>query len=844
MSGLARLMLRGRTGQVAALAVTVFFSATVVGAFAVLLETGTRGQVSTGEYRNAPLLIAARQSTPVSGDVDLATPGRAVLPAAVVADLHRALPGSRIVTDRIVPAAFQAAGSDSEPADVHPWAAFALGDRTLSAGHAPHRPDEMVLPRELARSYGLNIGSRARLGFGDEAVEYTVVGTTTADDRGVDAPDVYLDDAQIAAHGNPDHRVAAIGVWPSTKPDARALDRLVVRDGARLWQRDHRGPLEVVSQGRAKADLVSSAAALGAIALIVAVFTVMALTSLQVRQRSRELAMLRVVGATPRQVKRLLRAEIHVVAGSMALLGGVAGPALGVVLVGAIRSWGVVPRTLHPVLGPLPVVLAALAAFAAAEVAARVALRRVVRGSPLPHLDDGDDAARAPRVVRRTIIGLAVLALGAVMALAPLYTSNVDVATGLPGLSGLVMALSIGPLSPAVVRVAGWIVRRPATRDPAAYLALQSIRHRAARVGGALSPIVLGVALGTVQLSGSATTGAVASAQHDAGSRADLTVSSDTTGVGERTVRLVRDAAGVGAVTPYVSTDVIVHAPAGTGNGPQTLAALGIAGDEPGRYADLEPTDSRPIHLRHGEVALGVLGAAELGAQVGDSVTVVLPDGQAITRRVRALYRRGLGFGEVLLPIGDLQSATATGAPSGLAVTVAASEQKSAVVRRLNDRLTNHPGIRVVGLSKADAGRAPSGGDRFGLLILLVLFGYIAIAVTNSLVTATLARRSELALLAAVGTTPRQLRRVWRWDAAFLAVTACLVGTAFALPGLISMTYALSNGDRSAPALDPVAYGAIVAFVIVLVLVATALPARTILRAQRQRASRRGSDDA
>ncbi|MGW0658024.1 FtsX-like permease family protein [Streptodolium elevatio] len=842
MNKLARLMLRARRGQVVALAVTLFFSAVLVGAFGVLLETGVRGEVSTGEYDDAPLLVASRQSVPVGGDVDMTVPGRALLPASLVDEVAAALPTSRVVADRIVPAVLGVRADavepvPVEPVDAHPWSAFALGNRELASGREPVGPNEIVLPGHVARSLRVEAGGKVLLGFGDQSVEYTLVGTTTADDTGVDVPDVYLSDGQIGSRGNPVRSVAVIGVWPQAASDAQLLAGLAPQANARLWDRGDRGPVEAVSQGRATAALVSAAGALGAVAFIVAVFTVIALTSLQIRERSRELAMLRIVGATPRQVKRLLRAEIRVVAALAGGLGGLAGPLVGALMVGAIRSWGVLPRTLQPVFGPLPFVVAMLTGLVAAELATRVAVRRVVRSSPLAQLEDGDTSTSgSPRTTRRIVVGVVLLAVGIVMALAPTYTSNVDAASGLPGISGLVMALSIGPLSPLVVRAATAIVRRPAARTAAAYAALNSIRHRAARVGGALTPIVLGVALGAVQLSGAATVGAVSAAQASAGTRTDLTVTVPGAGVGDRTTELVRDVPGVGSATPFVTTGVIVRPPAGSGNGPQTLNALGIADDQVERYADLGPKDNNPIRLRQGDVALGVLGAAQVGVHVGDEVTIVPADGQAITRHVSALYERGLGFGEVLLPFADLQSATGSGLASGLAVTLAASESAAQVERRIRSLLADVPGAEVTRSDSAfatGAGDAPGGEDKFGLLILMVLFGYIAIAVTNSLVTATLSRRSEFALLAAVGATPRQRRSTLRWEAAFLGVTACLVGTAFALPGLFAMTYALSNGDRVLPAIDPVTYAGIVAFTFLLVFAATALAGRAAMPTRR-----------
>ncbi|MGR7003273.1 FtsX-like permease family protein [Yinghuangia aomiensis] len=165
-----------------------------------------------------------------------------------------------------------------------------------------------------------------------------------------------------------------------------------------------------------------------------------------------------------------------------------------------------------------------------------------------------------------------------------------------------------------------------------------------------------------------------------------------------------------------------------------------------------------------------------------------------------------------------------------------ASASAAQAEQHIRGRLADIPGADVT-RSAADGsgGSGGSGGGeaKFGLLILLVLFGYIAIAVTNSLVTSTLSRRSEFTLLAAVGATPRQRRAILRWEAAILAATACIVGTAFALPGLVGMTYALSNGDSFTPAIDPVVSVGIVAFTFGLVFAATTLAGRVVMRDRR-----------
>ena len=59
-----------------------------------------------------------------------------------------------------------------------------------------------------------------------------------------------------------------------------------------------------------------------------------------------------------------------------------------------------------------------------------------------------------------------------------------------------------------------------------------------------------------------------------------------------------------------------------------------------------QPTDGRPVLLRGGTVALAGWWS---GSHVGDRVQMWLGDGTPVTLQVAAIYRRGLGFGDVTL---------------------------------------------------------------------------------------------------------------------------------------------------------------------------------------------------
>ena len=100
---------------------------------------------------------------------------------------------------------------------------------------------------------------------------------------------------------------------------------------------------------------------------------------LSIEQRHRELALLRTIGATPRQVRRLVVRATMRPAFVAAVAGALLGPALGRELFARLQDGGVVPPVLALRQGVLPIVVGALAALLIARVAAGLAARKAAR---------------------------------------------------------------------------------------------------------------------------------------------------------------------------------------------------------------------------------------------------------------------------------------------------------------------------------------------------------------------------------------------------------------------------------------------------------------------------------
>jgi hypothetical protein len=104
-------------------------------------------------------------------------------------------------------------------------------------------------------------------------------------------------------------------------------------------------------------DLVSVR---GSVVIMITLLVVASTLALAIQQRRREFALLRAVGASCRQIHRMVGAEVGLVAGGAAILGAGPGVAVAYLLRSALAAGGVLPADFGLALSPLPVAAAIL----------------------------------------------------------------------------------------------------------------------------------------------------------------------------------------------------------------------------------------------------------------------------------------------------------------------------------------------------------------------------------------------------------------------------------------------------------------------------------------------------
>ncbi|MGW6707298.1 ABC transporter permease [Streptomyces sp. NPDC054956] len=800
-NGLARAALRFRPAAFAGTFIAVLMTVAIVCACGILLETGVRASTPPTRYASAPVLVAADQKVTLrvgSGEgayeVSAQVPEHARVDAGL---LDRLAPLGRAVPDLTFPvrdAAGAGAGAGGGAAagapagrtfDAYGWGSTAFSPAELRAGRAPAAPGEVVLG-------GADGPGRITLDTPAGRREFQVVGRT-------DRPGAWFSDAEARTlSGHPD-ALDAIAVFGADAERVRAA----VDGRAEVLTGDGRA-LDPQLAG-AKELLTGIGGSFGGIAALVAVFTAAGTVALSVGQRSREFALLRAVGATPRQIRRTVATEALLVAPAAGALGLVPGIALASWWFGQLKEKGAVPAAADLTIGWIPLAAAVGTGLLTALFAGWAAARRPARIRPGQAL-----AAAAVERLRpgwiRTPLGLAAVAGGTACAGLAATSSGPDAANAALGVVMLFM-LAVALLGPLIARAGAALFGLPLRAAGAAgSLAAANSRTNARRLASAITPIVLAMAFSSTLVFLHSSQDRAVSRQQEAGLIADhvITDPRDT----DRAV-----AAGAVALT---RTSVL----AVVGSGPERLihnaSVQGVTGDIT-TVEDLGVLSGDLARLAPGTVAVDRTLAEADRAAVGDRIELYLPDGTRADPEIVAVYSRGLGLGEVTLPAADLAGHTTAGRPTELLVR----------------------GPLPAG-SAADFGPAQSASDWTSARSLdrevnawanttmaAVLGGFAAVAAANTLVMTVLDRRRELGMLRLVGSTRRQVLRMLRWEALLVSGIGIVLGSAIALTTLIPLTQSVTG---SAPYIPPVVYVSFVAAAVTLTLAATSLPAHATLR--------------
>jgi putative ABC transport system permease protein len=240
-----------------------------------------------------------------------------------------------------------------------------------------------------------------------------------------------------------------------------------------------------------RSTLIVLGSVVGAWGALIVLFSVASTAGVAVAQRQVEIGLLRTLGATPRQVRRLVRAEVAVVGLVACVLGALVAAGTGRLLLGLLRGGLVGGDVQWHGAGPTLAVTAA-GVLAVSLLAASVAGRRASAGPAMVVLREG--RAGGGRL-HRWRIALAVLLLaygigaGVVTVTVTGHDPDPYAAMQTSGSSCLLVGIGLALLAPVLLR---WLSRPAAVlRGPAGWLAARTARTRPWLLSGVLGPVIV-----------------------------------------------------------------------------------------------------------------------------------------------------------------------------------------------------------------------------------------------------------------------------------------------------------------------------------------------------------------
>ncbi|MEZ0094402.1 FtsX-like permease family protein [Streptacidiphilus sp. EB129] len=869
-NGLARASVRFRPASFAGSFVALLFAASIITACGTLLQTGLTAHLAPVRYAQTPVVVAADQSVRISvrNGKDSETNSAALPEQARVDDALAqriaAEPGvARAAADFGFPLLLSSAGSSTAaapsapaggPATAQPAltgrpfpaaaATVPSGTAVLTEGRAPGA-GEVALDARAAQARHLAVGDRITVTApGGDATAYRVSGLTSEQAaQGAGGTAWFADDVAGRLSGHPG-RADAIAVQPRAGVSTAELARQVrqaVGPGPQVLTGDARAGVEQPLLGAAGVMLTALGGSFGGIATMTAIFVVMGTVALAAGQRGREFALLRAIGATPRQIRRTIATEAMLLAPVAGAVGVLPGLALAHWWLGQLLSRGAVPPGLALSVGPIPMLAAVGTGLLAALSAGYLAARRPARMRPSQALGEAAVERVHPGAVR-TVLGALALVGGVVLSAVAAHLSGADAANTALGVV-MCFLLAVALLGPLLARLAATLLGLPLRSGgagPAGSLAADNTRANARRLASAITPIVMVTAFCGTLLFLQTTLSHVSAQQVRDGIVADQVLGSAGPGLPAGTAEQAAHVPGVDAAVGVLRSTALYR----VGNTLGSASMLGLSGTpaqlprvldlgvSSGSLAALEGAADGTSAADGGSaavrtVALDTQLADTLEVKVGDRVPLWLGDGTQVRPTVVALYRRGLGLGQVLLPRAALAGHVSAGFDSQVLVSDAPGADRSAVAAALGRLGTPAPTVTDAAGFGAQTDHDQEINSWSNTVMAAVLGGFAAIASANTLMMTVLDRRREVGLLRLAGTTRRQVRGMLRWEALLVATTGLLLGGAIAWTTLVPV----ARGIAGAAPYIPVGTAVPLAVAVVgLAVAATALPGRVLLR--------------
>ena len=745
--------------------------------------------LSSASYGGTDAVVSAKTAFEVDSAEDWAL-DKPTIDASVV-ERVRSIPGVEVAVGDVTDQNAKIVGKDGKPLGEGPYFGIGYDASTpgaervtpmrLVSGDWAAGPGQVVIDQKTSEEEGYAIGDRVKVTGVGEAQAYTVTGVARFGDvKSIGPATAAVFDVETArkAFGKGDG-VDSILVAGRDGVSGEALRATLARELGSVAQVQTASAHDRFTFDGLEMFISIIRIVLlvfGGVAVLVGGLTIINSLTITLAQRTREIGLLRLVGAGKRQVMVAVLLEALVIG----LLGSLAGLGVGYLLAKALQSLFVSMGLDLPDAGTVfatqTAVISLVVGTLITVVAGLIPAYRATRVAPVQALRDAAGAGAKAGFFGRLVAPVVSL---------------------------------LGRPAQRVAGVSGLLARRNALRNPGRTMATAG----ALTVGVALVTVVAIMAAG-LKDSTSGTLERQLDATHtvtgqDGWSPTDTSVSerlrstpgvSDVTTIRQDTMRAFGDNERVNAI-----------------DGSQVSFA----------FAD---GSARADRLGRDGAIIDEGWATEHGIGIGDRFEILSPTGSELSLVAKAIERSpvlgGLDFGPV-----TVSSATYDGAFRNDKSVLTVLTADGVPTGSLEKALAAFPDAKVTGKQAFIDSRTEDIDMLMGLFVVLLALAVLVslFGIVNALVLATFERRRELGMLAAVGMTRRQVRRMVRHESIMTSLLGAVTGVAvgFGLGALVTTLLADEGLTFVVPA------GSLVGIAIVAVIagvLAAIVPARRAAR--------------
>jgi putative ABC transport system permease protein len=648
----------------------------------------------------------------------------------------------------------------------------------IEEGRAPSGPDEIAIDAKTAERAGYQVGDTVRLSVDGPVLSPTVSGVFRTDDGNVAAGgSLTLFDtatAQKLFHSPGAYDEITVTAAPGTSQERlrSAIDKLVPEDVATTITGEQLASQQATQIAASMSGLKNGLLVFAGIALFVGTFIIANTFTMLVAQRTKELALLRAVGASRRQVTRTVLIEAFVVGVVAAVAGLAVGVGIGAAMRVLISTLGETVPDGPLVVTPGTVATALLVGVLITMLAAWLPGRRAAKIPPVAAMSSVHAKATTRSLVVRNTIGALFSGAGVATVL---YATTLEGSDGqVPmGIGAVLLIIGVFVLTPLLSRpmiaaaapvlrvfgVSGKLARQNSVRNPR-------------RTAATASALMIGLTLitGMTVMAGSLQT-AIGKMAADS-IKADYVVSmANGSYLSPDVEKKLAGTEGVTAVSPLRNVESRIDG--------QTEYVTGVNGGAIGELTKFA-VDEGDFKVGGSEVVVDTETARRNGWKAGTSFTAGFEGGERQKLSVAGVYEANELIRGVLLDNRTLERRLpADTRPADMMVMVkTASGASDAAKDRLAKTLGDNPAIKI-----QDGDDLSDDIAQMFTLMLNLLYGLLAMAVIvavlgviNTLAMSVFERSQEIGMLRAIGLDRRNIKRMVRLESLVISLFGGVLG--------------------------------------------------------------------